>query len=476
MASTNVQATPMDVDQPSNGTNLEATGLIYPPPDIRKKVDKVAELLWNKGAQLENKIRENERHNPLFSFLNPTDPFHAYYQYKLRQAKEAAENGTPFSSTDASTPQAYDAPPESSTPSQPIAPPEPPMFEFSTPMPAMSAKDLDIIKLTARFAARNGRQFISQLAQRESRNYQFDFLRPNHSLFPYFTELIKQYSKLLVPSATIQADLTSKQSKTIMLDRIRQRMEWTVWSEQEKKKKQEEDEKERLAYATIEWHDFVVVETIEFTTEDEKSTLPAPMSLAELENMSLAQKHMAALSDSVGELPDFAAYEKQLNDELGEPSMAQQQQEESAVQVQPPPPSGAAPIKIRTDYKPKIQSRAQAAEETVLCPRCHQSVLASEMAEHMRIELLDPQWKEQKNAALAKNRGTNLVQDDAAVANVLKNLSAHRADSYGNDDSANQQNDPSQPFMNQLPMLPETRRATEDLDEHTKRQRVEHHT
>lgn len=44
----------------------------------------------------------------------------------------------------------------------------------------------DILRLTALFAARSGTQFTRELAGRESRNYQFDFLRPSHSLFGYF--------------------------------------------------------------------------------------------------------------------------------------------------------------------------------------------------------------------------------------------------------------------------------------------------
>lgn len=35
---------------------------------------------------------------------------------------------------------------------------------------------------------------------RESRNFQFDFLRPQHSLFNYFTKLVEQYTKILLPS------------------------------------------------------------------------------------------------------------------------------------------------------------------------------------------------------------------------------------------------------------------------------------
>ena len=54
----------------------------------------------------------------------------------------------------------------------------------------------DVVKLTAQFVARNGRQFLTTVMQREQRNYLFDFLRPQHSLFNYFTKLVEQYTKV----------------------------------------------------------------------------------------------------------------------------------------------------------------------------------------------------------------------------------------------------------------------------------------
>ena len=78
----------------------------------------------------------------------------------------------------------------------------PPEFEFIADPPSISAFDLDVVKLTAQFVARNGRQFLTQLMQKEQRNYQFDFLRPQHSLFNYFTKLVEQYTKVSRSKAT----------------------------------------------------------------------------------------------------------------------------------------------------------------------------------------------------------------------------------------------------------------------------------
>ena len=33
--------------------------------------------------QFEEKIRENQRQDPKFAFLNPADPYHAYYRHRM---------------------------------------------------------------------------------------------------------------------------------------------------------------------------------------------------------------------------------------------------------------------------------------------------------------------------------------------------------------------------------------------------------
>ena len=54
----------------------------------------------------------------------------------------------------------------------------------------------DVVKLTAQFVAKNGKSFLQTLIQKEQKNYLFDFLRPQHGHFQYFTKLVEQYSKV----------------------------------------------------------------------------------------------------------------------------------------------------------------------------------------------------------------------------------------------------------------------------------------
>ncbi|KAI9012536.1 Pre-mRNA splicing factor PRP21 like protein-domain-containing protein [Phycomyces nitens] len=363
-------------------------------------------------------------HDSRFSFFSPTDPYHAYYQFKMKEAREGK------------TPQVENMKEEEMEEEPEIrpAPKEPEPFEFSAPMPAMSAQDLDIMKLTAQFAAHNGRQFISQLAQRESRNYQFDFLRPSHSLFPYFTDLVKQYAKVLVPPKGLKDKLKQNtENKYRILDRVKERVEWVAWMEAEKKKKEDEDERERVAYASIDWHDFVIVETVEFTDSDEQADLPPPMSLSELENMSLAQKRLAAMPEPVQE--DKAG---DMEMDIDDVDMDEDDDDEEVPPQRPyiqnvRVPASNTGIKIRTDYKPRIlgSGTSRGNEATQLCPRCGEAIPISEMDEHVRIELLDPKWKEQKLAMEAKTKDSNLLQEGTDVAKILKNFSGYRSDIFG---------------------------------------------
>lgn len=126
------------------------------------------------------------------------------------------------------------------------------------------------------FVARNGRQFLTQLMQREARNYQFDFLKPQHSNFGYFSKLVEQYTKILIPPKDIVERLRKEidEPKSV-LDAVKYRVEWERHQRRMREREEAEAEKERMAYAQIDWHDFVVVQTVDFQPH-ETVNLPPP--------------------------------------------------------------------------------------------------------------------------------------------------------------------------------------------------------
>lgn len=104
------------------------------------------------------------------------------------------------------------------------------------------------MKLTALFTARRGRAFLQALSQREARNYQFDFLKPTHSLFPHFNRLIEQYSKVLYPSKETLAELkerTKEGARWRDLEIARKRARWEQLKREKDKKREDDSEAER---------------------------------------------------------------------------------------------------------------------------------------------------------------------------------------------------------------------------------------
>lgn len=96
------------------------SGLILPPPEIKCEfvcpdwhrllllnrcipptavIDRTAGFVARSAnpPQFEDKIRENQRHDPKFSFLNSADPYHGYYRHRMERIMDGdvGDEGTP---------------------------------------------------------------------------------------------------------------------------------------------------------------------------------------------------------------------------------------------------------------------------------------------------------------------------------------------------------------------------------------------
>ncbi|EMR10699.1 hypothetical protein PNEG_00850 [Pneumocystis murina B123] len=435
----------------TNGINplippLAHMGMILPPLDIREIVEKTANYVSRNGIGFEEKIREKEKNNSKFCFLNPVDPYYKYYEFRLEECKKGK-----FLSPVVREDSSKTAKNASKNIPDKVSFLEPPKFYFSVSLPAISATDLDILKLTAQFVARNGREFQTTLSQRESRNFQFDFLRPNHSLFQYFTKLVKQYTRILIPPKNTNSILKRNiENKYQLLEVIRKRVAWQKYQEEQQKLKQEEEDREKIEYAQIDWHDFVIVETIEFTNADDQMDLPTPISLNVLQSATLEQKQMMAMYQDFNTPSEDISYnvsqpyssqiekEQPTHEEEGvemdieadsdEENEAIKERREYQAKVRHAQQQSKAglPMKIRTNYVPKALKKI---ENTLICPQCNLAIPSNELEEHMRIEMLDPKWKEQKAKAESKSASSNLYQEGAA--SNLKRMTASMYDMQG---------------------------------------------
>jgi hypothetical protein len=104
------------------------------------------------------------------------------------------------------------------------------------------------MKLTALFTARRGRAFLAALVAREARNYQFDFLKPTHSLFSHFNRLVEQYSKILHPQKEMLQEIKTRSqegAKWQDLEVARKRARWEQIKREKDKKREDDKEAER---------------------------------------------------------------------------------------------------------------------------------------------------------------------------------------------------------------------------------------
>lgn len=408
-------------------------GVVLPPREIRNVLEKTAGYVARNGAVFEDRIRDKESSNPKFSFLNPNDAYHPFYQWRLDEVR--AGRGTAIAAG-----RVGEVAP---APLKPQGPPKPPDYQFSARMPRINQKDLDVIRLTALFVAKNGRQFMTQLAQREAGNPQFQFLIPNHTFHNFFQHIIDQYTTLLRASGLggeggkleqqrIAELETNVENKFLVLNRAKQRAEYAKHQESERLKKEEEEEQEKVDFAQIDWSDFVVVETITFNDADDQANLPPPTNLSELQYASLEDRNLASIGSNLRieeAMPDedtnFNAYPAQFMPSQPPPSHPGYAPQQQAYQPQMPPPPqpyapqqpqrsaqeeeeerriqeradaqarkqqahaearGGLPMKIKENYVPRAAQKAanRQGAQMALCPNCKQQIPMNELEAHMR--------------------------------------------------------------------------------------------
>ena len=442
-------------------------GTILPPPNLRGIIEKTAGYVIRNGQQFEDRIHEKESVNSKMSFVFPGDAYQPYYLWRKSEIQAGRGNAISAGREGEVSFQGREE----------RKGPEPPEeFMFSARVPNISAQDLDVVKLTALFVAKNGRGWMTQLSQREAGNFQFDFLRPQHTLYQFFSRLVDQYQDLLTGDSTDGGRPQKKRITSLeqnvkerfqVLDRAKKRAEWVKYQEAQKVAKEEKQEKERVEYAQIDWHDFVVVETVVFDEGDENVELPAPTTVNDLQSASLEQKAAMSINPNMRLEDAFPTFNDQ-DQFYGQPQHQQQYPQAPATQMPPPaqpyyptqpqqayqqPPaddsfsrintlqqdrdraraaqeaarSTAAPMKIRSDYVPRAQQKRQAAN-TSICPNCKQAIPNEEFENHLRIEMLSPEWREQSARAAHRSSTTNLSTQE--VANNLKRLASQRTDVF----------------------------------------------
>ena len=439
-----------------DGQTFASGGVIYPPPDLRPVIDKTAEFVARNGVAFEAKIKEQERLNPKFAFLNSGDAYHAYFRLQIHAAKEkraqpaAPPDERPAAPTASAAVQAALRADRSQA--APATEPErPPAHEFSLEFPSTAAIDLEVLKLTALFTARQGAAFASRLLAKEAHSHQFEFLRPHHPLFSYFHLLVEQYHQVMQPSHVRLAHVRQCASRARgpgtgggrmhLLPEVRKRAAWMQWDQERRQQEHHEEERRRALFDEIDWQDFCVVGVVEVTSSDARADLPPPRSLHELQTMLQTHQRMEAVRAAEAAKPRPAERPAPAPAPEREPAAAPPAEAEAPAAPAAPAastvrPTPQGPIKIRHDYQRTARpassaAAAAAAAQTTVCPVCGDTVPVSEMSEHVRIELLNPKFREERAKLEQRRQERASLAAGADPSHYLKQFAGARTDLFG---------------------------------------------
>ncbi|EDQ86920.1 uncharacterized protein MONBRDRAFT_33566 [Monosiga brevicollis MX1] len=460
-----------------------SVGIINPPPEIRNIVNKTAGFVAKNGWDFADRIRKEKAGEVKFNFLQPDNPYHAYFVHMVEEVRSGRNNELGNINLDQVT-----LDDEMEEDAKTVKPP--PEAEFMDDPPTLSAQDLDVIKLTAQYVARNGTEFLQTLMQKEARNFQFDFLKPTHLLFNYFTKLTEQYRKILLPRDDMLEKLRRVAKDPLSLvPEVEQMSLYKKQTAEDRQRRAEEQEREKREFNSIDWHDFVVVATIEFGPDDKD--LPPPVT-AESLGIRMVQLDQLAREGYSSRTRPTEAEEAPAKDEAA--------QEDSDVEMEvdddmdmdddttpatvPGGPIVASankpgtmpaqmatseePVKIR-EYDPKakkpVQKRNAAGELLLESPITGELIPESQMAEHMRVNLLDPKWREDKarqEEEARKRQEMHQLQGSGTMQH-LKGIAAKRTDIFGAGDveteigrqvgAERERPDPNHPTWDGTPVL-----------------------
>jgi len=404
--------------------------LVIPPLAVREGIAKTADYIRRRGDHVLVQLRARVSADPAKSnvaFVLEDDPYHPYFRWFTQQVQEGKSRASQTAQ------QVID--------NKPKGPPEPEKFRFSARMPNISAKDLDVLKITALYTARAGENWLLELRNRQAGNPQFEWLRPNHSFFQFFRSLVDQYKILLEEEQTVEARIEELQrnikNRFHVLDRAKQRAAYVKFVTAQKEKEEKKAEDEKREYATIDWQDFTVIATVLFDEVDDNADLPPPALLNDLQTQSLEQKAMVSLSTRRLEeaMPDEMTYynvNQQYAPQPVQPAYPMAPPVQAPHGAYAPPPQDyrspaerareeeqarrqaendqraraqaatrGAPGRIVTDYVPRAAAK-KSSVTTAVCPNCKQNIPANEMDEHIRSKYLPSYSKNMLTSASSR--------------------------------------------------------------------------
>jgi splicing factor 3A subunit 1 len=248
-----------------------------------------------------------------------------------------------------------------------------------------------------------------------------------------------------------------------VLEQVAYRVAWLEHQEAARRKQEEALEKERVSYAQVDWHNFVVVETVDYQ-QWEVGNFPPPTNPVEVGARVLIQRRQEEQGSQPQPVPH--GQDSDSEDEgagVGADTNVQDMEEGSSeedepeqprtikapIMAAPPVAAPVPPITPRPDnvtikkYDPKAAAAMKKRVEDdqfLISPITGEKIPASQAAEHMKVGLLDPRWVEERDKHTAAKQNEQVIfAPGQSIESNLKNLAERRTDIFGVGDEAAQE-------------------------------------
>ncbi|KAH3680004.1 hypothetical protein WICPIJ_008480 [Wickerhamomyces pijperi] len=272
-------------------------------------------------------------------------------------------------------------------------------LEFLTPNDAIiSSKDLQTVRLAALYASVNGTDGINELRAKYD-PIKFAFLsEEDHSTYrDLFLRYLSQYNLLKSQQSTYNCTRTRDQ----LLDDAFERAKVQQFEKHQSALTKRSEEEERLKYLRVDWMDFTLVQTVEFTEIDEISELPPAVKLMELKYRTLEQKIKQTSAVTTATSQATAKTAKTAN--------GIKIKEFNARRTARPANGSSSPS-------------ATAKERQIECPITGKLIPESKFESHIQILLRDPNYKQIKQNYEDKFKYDNLQGGVDQIAENLKGV------------------------------------------------------
>ncbi|KAK6464133.1 pre-mRNA splicing factor [Scheffersomyces coipomensis] len=408
--------------------------VVIPPMDVKQTIEKTTGYVIKNGIGFVERLKSNNKDHK-FDFLLPNHQYHGYYQWKLSSSSKST---TPTSSLISSNNDisGKDIP---TGEDEIIAKPR--ELPFLIDLPMISQIDLEVIKLTALFVAKNGESYIKPLQEhqiKQGNKNQFEFLNENHSLYALFQTYVSQYNLLIkfllseengkVDDEEVKNLFNQLEQADNIIDIGYKRSQYDLQHKEIEREKKVKQHQLQLQFASIDWQDFSIVGKIEFDAIDEVQELPVPLSREDLIYRSLESKNKDVIRH---------VEEEEVEKHIEEP--IQEQEEEQKVIPQPfkgmkIKAAGESRLKSRSKTSSQASSTTSNGEKLIKCPITSQLIPESKFDNHLKVLLRDPKYKQEQDNFMRKNftYASNLTSDQ--VYENIKRLVRKRQGGGDDDD------------------------------------------